>query len=371
MADLSHEAINWPVSGPAAAASVPGSFELEDAGWPELLAASERVTDDPVADYLRRLRQYDVLTAEQEVELAQQIEAGLFAEQLLADGTSRPGRDISELRTIVLLGERAADALLNANLRLVVSIAKHYTYRGLDFLDLIQEGNLGLHRAVYKFDFTKGFKFSTCATWSIRNGITRALADQGRLIRLPVNVVEQVQSLRSAQRTAAMAGTVCSTEDLGRLTDNSIGKVEYLLTLDKPIYSLDSQVPDGKGGTEALAEQLLDPSDLDAADRLFHQQLKKQVHAVLGTLEEREARVITLRFGMTGGDGKSLDAVGKLYGMTRERIRQIEVTAMKKLKHPSRSNVLRQYHFDRESSFVEEPSIGKEMAPESAPEEQV
>ena len=361
MADLIHEAIDRTPSPPAAAASVPEAFEPEDAGWPELLAAGDVVTDDAVADYLRRLGRYDLLTAEQEVELAQEIEAGLFAEQLLADGTSRPGRDIRELRTIVLLGKRAADALLTANLRLVVSIAKHYTRRGLDFLDLIQEGNLGLHLAVCKFDFTKGFRFSTLATLCIRQAITRALADQARLIRLPVNVVEQLQRVRSAQRRAAMTGTICSNEDLGRLTDTSIGKVEYLLTLDKPICSLDSEVPDGRGGTEALAEQLLDSAAPDATDSLFHQQMKAQVHAVLDTLEEREAGVIALRFGITGGEGKSLDAVAKALGMTRERIRQIEVKAMEKLRHPSRSNVLRQFHFDDDSPSGEEP------APESEP----
>ena len=158
-----------------------------------------------------------------------------------------------------------------------------------------------------------------------------------------------------------MAGTFCSPEDLSRLTGISIGKVECLLTLDKPVYSLDSQVPDGRGGTQALAEQLLDSSDLDAADLLFHQQMKAQLHAVLDTLEAREARVIAMRFGMTGGEAKTLDAVAKTYGMTRERIRQIELAAMEKLKDPSRSNVLRQYQFDCES-----PS-GGEAATESAP----
>ncbi|WP_354240035.1 sigma-70 family RNA polymerase sigma factor [Arthrobacter sp. UYEF20] len=372
MADLIHEAIDRTASGPAAVAPVPGAFEPDDADRPESPAAGDGVTEDAVADYLRRMHHYDLLTAEQEVELAQEIEAGLFAEQLLADGTPRPGRDVGELRTIVHLGERAADTLLLANLRLVVSIAKHYTYRGLDFLDLIQEGNLGLHRAVCKFDFATGFRFSTYATLRIRTAITRALADQARLIRLPVNVVEQVQKIRSAQRMAATTGTVCSNEDLGRLTDNSIEKVEHLLTLDQPIYSLDSEVPNGRGGTEALAEQLLDPLDLDATDSLFHQQLKERVHAVLGTLEEREAGVIAMRFGMTCGDETTLDAVGKAYGMTRERIRQIEVKAMKKLKDPSRSNLLRQYLFDADSPFgdssegdssvSEEPSIGAEAA---------
>ncbi|MGY3380936.1 RNA polymerase primary sigma factor [Arthrobacter sp. TE12231] len=360
MADLIHEANDRTPSPHAAVASLPESFEPNNRDWPERLAAGGEFTDDAVADYLRRLSQYDLLTAEQEVELAQEIEAGLFAEQLLADGTSRPGKDTRELRTIVLLGKRAADALLQANLRLVVSIAKHYTHRGLDFLDLIQEGNLGLHRAICKFDFTKGFRFSTYAAWCIRSAITRALVNQARLIRLPGNVVDQLQKVRSAQRTAAMTGTLCSREDLARLTNNSVENVEYLLTWDKPIYSLDGQVPDGKGGTEAMAEQLLDPSDPEAADLLFHQQMKAQVHAVLNTLEAREAWIIAMRFGVTGGAGNTLDAVAKAFGMTRHRVRQIEATAMEKLKQPSRSNALRQYQFDCWS-----PSRG-ETASESA-----
>ena len=351
MADLIHEAIGRTPSPPAQAAPLPEPFEPHDPGRPELLAAGGGFTDDAVKDYLRRLSRYDLLTAEQEVELAQEIEAGLFAEQLLADGTSRPGQDAGELRTIVLLGKRAGDALLHANLRLVVSIAKHYTRRGLDFQDLIQEGNLGLLKAVRTFDFTLGFRFSTHAMWSIRSAITRALADQARLIRLPADVVDQLQKVRSAQRTAAMAGTVCSREDLSRLTDYSIGKVECLLSVDQPVLSLDAWVPDGQGGTEALAEQLWDSSAPDAADLLFHQQMKAQVHAVLDTLEAREARVIAMRFGMTGDGGKSLDAVAKAFGMSRDHLRHIEVTAMEKLKHPSRSNALRQYQFDDDSPF--------------------
>ena len=361
MADLIRGAMGTTPSSPEPAASVPELFERHDPEGPILLAESVGFSDDAVADYLRRLSKYGLLTAEQEVEMAQEIEAGLFAEQLLADGTSRSGQDVAELRTIVLLGKRAVDTLLHANLRLVVSIAKHYTNRGLEFSDLIQEGNLGLHRAICKFDFTKGFRFSTYATWCIRSRITRALSDQACLIRLPVNVVEQLQKVRSAQRTAAMTGAACSKEDLSQLTDNSIGKIEYLLTLDKPVYSLDSQVPDGQGGTEALAEQLLDTSDPDPGDSLFHQQMKAQIRAALDTLEAREATVIAMRFGMTGGEAETLDAVAKTYGMTRERIRRIEVAAMEKLKDPSRSNVLREYLFDCES-----PS-GGEAATESAP----
>lgn len=359
MADLIREAMTTTPSSPQTAASVPEPFEPHDPRG--LLAASRGFTDDAVADYLRRLSQYDLLTAEQEVEMAQEIEAGLFAEQLLADGASRSHQDVAELRTIVLLGKRAVDALLQANLRLVVSIAKHYTHRGLEFSDLIQEGNLGLHRAICKFDFTKGFRFSTHATLFIRSDILRALANKARLIRLPVNVVDQLQKVQSAQRTAAMTGTVCSTEDLSQLTDNSVGKIECLLTLDKPVFSLDSEVSDGRGGTEALAEQLLDSSDVDATDALFHQQMKAQVCAALDTLEVWEAAIIAMRFGITGGEAKTLDAVAKTYGVTRERIRRIEVAAMEKLKDPSRSNALREYLFDCESP------TGREAATESAP----
>ncbi|CAI3793779.1 sigma-70 family RNA polymerase sigma factor [Pseudarthrobacter sp. MM222] len=344
MADPIREAIDSKASLPAAAAPIPESSEPDDAEWREQRAGTEGFTDNALADYLRLLRQFDLLTAEQEVELAQEIEAGLFAEQLLGKEISRPERDRGELRTIVLLGQRAADVLLTANLRLVVSIAKHYTHGGLELLDLIQEGNLGLHEAVYKFDFAKGFRFSTYATFCIRRAITRALANQARLIRLPVNVIEQLQKVRSAQRTAEIAGPVCSIEDLSQLTGYSVDKINYLLTLDKPTYSLSFLVPDGRGGSEALAEQLLDPFEFDATDPLFHRQLKERVHAVLDSLEELEAGVIAMRFGMTGGKENTLEAVGKACGMPRERVRQIEAAALKKLRHPSCSHVLRQYY---------------------------
>jgi RNA polymerase sigma factor (sigma-70 family) len=360
MADRIYKATGTTPFSPAAAASVPDSFEPNDPGWPELLAPTGGVTDDAVGDYLRRLGRYDLLTAEQEVELAQEIEAGLLAEQLLADDTSRASQDSGELRSIVHLGKRAADALLHANLRLVVSIAKHYTRYGLDFEDLIQEGNLGLYRAVRRFDFTKGFKFSTHASWHIRSAIIRALADQSRLIRLPTHVVDQLRKVRSAQRTAAMTGAVCSIEDISRLTGSSIGTVGCLLASDQPVCSLDAQVSDGRGGTEALAEQLWDSSAPDATEALFRQQLNAQLHAVLGTLEDREARVIAMRFGLNGGGANTLDAVAKVFGTTRERIRRIEVGAMEKLKDPARSNLLRQYHWDTEGP----PG---QTAPEPAP----
>lgn len=187
------------------------------------------------------------------------------------------------------------------------------------------------------------------------------MADQARLIRLPVHMVEQIQTLTSAQRTAALNGSSCTNEYLAQLTDNSTEKVEYLLSLDKAIYSLEMQVPDGQGGTEALAERLADPFDLDVNDSLFRELMKVQVHAVLDTLEEREAGIIAMRFGMTDGQEKTLDAIGQVYGVTRERIRQIEVKTMKKLCHPSRSRVLRQYMFDgydlqKQSTVETEPA---------------
>ncbi|MGO4193477.1 sigma-70 family RNA polymerase sigma factor [Arthrobacter sp. YAF17] len=347
MADPIREAAGSAPSSPATTTPAPEPFEPDEPPWPEILAAGGRVSDDAVGDYLRRLGRYALLTAEQEVELAQEIEAGLFAEQLLADGRQRHGDDVAELQAIALLGRRAADALLHANLRLVVSIAKHFTRRGLDLPDLIQEGNLGLLRAVRMFDFSMGFRFSTLATTCIRSDIIRALADQARLIRLPTNVVHQLQQVRSAQRAAAMAATACSNEDLSRLTDIPIGKVECLLAADQPVSSLDSAVPDGRGGTEALAEQLWDSSTPDATHPIFHQQLKAQLQVVLGTLQDREARVIAMRFGLAGG-AQSLDAVAKSYAMPRESIRRIETLALAKLKDPSRSSLLRQFQFDGE-----------------------
>ena len=370
MADPISEGLGRAPSHAAAAASVPEVSELNDPCWPESPEARSGFTDNALADYRRRLNQFDLLTAEQEVELAQDIEAGLFAAQLLAAGTARPGQDPGELRTIVRLGKRAADDLLLANLRLVVSIAKHYTHRGLDLADLIQEGNLGLHQAVRTFDFSRGFRFSTHSTWHIRSAITLALARQGRLIRLPAVVVAQLREIRSAQRTASMTWTVCSTGDLSRLTGSSIGKVECLLALAEPVLSLESWGPDGRGGAEALAEQLWDPYCGDAADAVFHQQLRAQVRAVLGTLWELEAEIIVMRFGLMGGEGKSLDAVAKAFGLPRDRIRHIEMAALQKLRDPSRSTVLRQYHFDCEgppADLSEAAFFGREPPPESAP----
>ncbi|MDQ0870175.1 RNA polymerase primary sigma factor [Arthrobacter sp. V1I9] len=325
--------------------SAPMSFDLGESGWLEELPGLEGFSDDGVSDYLQRAGRADLLSAEQEVELAKDIEAGLYAAHLLADGTPRGRKESRELRAIALLGERASDALLEANLRLVISIAKKYVYQGMDLLDLIQEGNVGLHRAVCKFDYTLGFKFSTYATWWIRQAVTRALADQARVIRLPVHTVEQIHKVQAIQRDAARKGLEYSFEELGKRTDQSAEKVEHLLSLDQPVRSLDYLVPDGRGGLEPLADQLLDPWHEDVLDVIAREQLKGQVHAVLDTLTEREAGVIAMRFGLDDGEEKTLDAIGKVYGVTRERIRQIESKTMALLREPERSQSLRGYNY--------------------------
>ncbi|MDT0169773.1 sigma-70 family RNA polymerase sigma factor [Pseudarthrobacter sp. BRE9] len=341
--------------------SAPTSFDLEDSGWLEELQGLEGFSDDGVSDYLQRAGRADLLTAEQEVELAKDIEAGLYASHLLSDGTARGRRESRELRLIAQLGDRAADALLEANLRLVVSIAKKYVYHGMDLLDLIQEGNIGLHRAVCKFDYTKGFKFSTYATWWIRQAVTRALADQARVIRLPVHMVEQINKVKSVQREAYRKGVEYTVAELGKHTDQSADKVGHLLSLDRPMLSLDYLVPDGKGGMEPLADQLIDPWHIDVLDQIAKEQLKAQVHAVLDTLTEREAGVIAMRFGIDDGEEMTLDAIGKAYGVTRERIRQIESKTMKLLRQPSRSHGLKEFLY----TCKDEPSPGAGTDPET------
>lgn len=326
-------------------ASAPMSFDLGDSGWLEELQGLEGFSDDGVSDYLQRAGRADLLSAEQEVELAKDIEAGLYAAHRLANGTPLGRKESRELRAIALLGERASDALLEANLRLVISIAKKYVYHGMDLLDLIQEGNIGLHRAVCKFDHTLGNKFSTYATWWIRQAVTRALADQARVIRLPVHVVEQINKVKTIQRDAFRKGLEYGLEELGKLTDQSAEKVELLLSLDQPVRSLDYLVPDGRGGLEPLADQLLDPWHVDVLEQIAKEQLKEQVHAVLDTLTEREAGVIAMRFGLDDGEEKTLDAIGRAYGVTRERIRQIESKTMALLREPERSKSLREYNY--------------------------
>lgn len=316
--------------------TAPSTFDWDDEEeWEEQLAGFEGLSDDAVRDYLRRIGRYELLTAEQEVELAQDIEAGLFAQHLLDDGEDRSRRETRELTVIAYRGQKATDALLNANLRLVVSLAKRYTNRGLDFLDVIQEGNLGLHRAVQKFDYAQGFKFSTYATWWIRQAITRGLADQARLIRFPVHLVEQINVVRRHQREIeATRSAVATSEEIATAADSTPEKVEELLRLDRPLVSLDRQVPDGRGGTEALAEQLCDPAEASPMDKATMSLLQRHLHVLLDSLTEREAGVIAMRFGLADGQQRTLDAIGEVYGVTRERIRQIEKQTMDKLRSP-------------------------------------
>ncbi len=316
--------------------TAPSTFDWHDEEeWEEQLAGFEGLTDDAVRDYLRRIRRYELLTAEQEVEFAQDIEAGLFAQHLLDDGRERARREIRELTAIANRGQKAKDALLNANLRLVVSLAKRYTNRGMDFLDVIQEGNLGLHRAVQKFDYAQGFKFSTYATWWIRQAITRGLADQARLIRFPVHMVEQINVVRRHQREIeSRRSAVATIQEIATAADSTPQKVEELLRLDRPLVSLDRQVPDGRGGTEALAEQLYDPAEPSPMHKAAMSLLQRHLHVLLDSLTEREAGVIAMRFGLADGQQRTLDAIGEVYGVTRERIRQIEKQTMVKLRLP-------------------------------------
>ena len=316
--------------------TAPSSFEWQDdEEWEEQLAGFEGLTDDAVGDYLRRIGRYELLTAEQEVELAQDIEAGLFAEHLLAEGRERPRRETRELTLIAHRGRKARNALLNSNLRLVVSLAKRYINRGLDFLDVIQEGNLGLHRAVQKFDYMQGNKFSTYATWWIRQAITRGLADQSRLIRFPVHLVEQINVIRRQQRSIeATRSELATIEEIATASDSTPQKVGELLKLDRPLLSLDLQVPDGRGSTEALTEQLYDPSELSPIEEVSISLLQRHLHVLLGSLTEREAGVIAMRFGLADGQQRTLDAIGEVYGVTRERIRQIEKQTLDKLRSP-------------------------------------
>jgi RNA polymerase primary sigma factor len=301
---------------------------------------------DSVRAYLRRIGKVALLSAEQEVELAQQIEAGLFASQRLAtmtdsDKASDP-RLCRDLRMIVRGGERAKNQVLEANLRLVVSLAKRYTGRGMPFLDLIQEGNLGLIRAVEKFDYTKGYKFSTYATWWIRQAITRAMADQARTIRLPVHMVEVINKLGRIQREMLRdLGREPTAGELARELDITPEKVLQLQQFAREPISLHQSI--GDEGESQLGDFIEDSEAVVAVDAAAFTLLQHQLQSLLATLPEREAGVVRLRFGLTDGRRRTLDEIGQVYGVTRERIRQIEANTMKQLRHPSRSQQLRDY----------------------------
>ncbi|WP_414655001.1 RNA polymerase sigma factor [Jatrophihabitans sp.] len=301
---------------------------------------------DSVRAYLKQIGKVALLNAEEEVDLAKRIEAGLYAAERL-----RQAEEVSEklttqvrrdLRWIVRDGERAKNHLLEANLRLVVSLAKRYTGRGMAFLDLIQEGNLGLIRAVEKFDYTKGYKFSTYATWWIRQAITRAMADQARTIRIPVHMVEVINKLGRIQRELLQdLGREPTPEELAKEMDITPDKVLEIQQYAREPISLDQTI--GDEGDSQLGDFIEDSEAVVAVDAVSFTLLQDQLQSVLHTLSEREAGVVKLRFGLTDGQPRTLDEIGQVYGVTRERIRQIESKTMSKLRHPSRSQVLRDY----------------------------
>jgi RNA polymerase primary sigma factor len=314
----------------------------DDTDEPEQQVMVAGATADPVKDYLKQIGKVPLLNAEMEVELAKRIEAGLFSEEKLAKGGKISPKVLEELEWISEDGRRAKNHLLEANLRLVVSLAKRYTGRGMLFLDLIQEGNLGLIRAVEKFDYTKGYKFSTYATWWIRQAITRAMADQARTIRIPVHMVEVINKLARVQRQMLQdLGREPTPEELAKELDMTPEKVIEVQKYGREPISL--HTPLGEDGDSEFGDLIEDSEAIVPADAVSFTLLQEQLHAVLDTLSEREAGVVSMRFGLTDGQPKTLDEIGKVYGVTRERIRQIESKTMSKLRHPSRSQVLRDY----------------------------
>lgn len=309
---------------------------------PAIRVVTPGATADPVKDYLKQIGKVALLNAEQEVDLAMRIEAGLYAEHKLKENPDMDSQLKKELRWVIHDGRRAKNHLLEANLRLVVSLAKRYTGRGMLFLDLIQEGNLGLIRAVEKFDYSKGFKFSTYATWWIRQAITRAMADQARTIRIPVHMVEVINKLARVQRQMLQdLGREPTPEELAAELDMTPEKVIEVQKYGREPISL--HTPLGEDGDSEFGDLIEDSEAVVPADAVSFTLLQEQLHSVLDTLSEREAGVVAMRFGMTDGQPKTLDEIGKVYGVTRERIRQIESKTMSKLRHPSRSQVLRDY----------------------------
>ena len=342
-------AVAGPAGGPAEG-KAPGEggddeifvFGDDDDDLPAAQVAVAGATADPVKDYLKQIGKVPLLNAEQEVELAKRIEAGLFAEEKLAESERMNTDQRIDLEWIAEDGRRAKNHLLEANLRLVVSLAKRYTGRGMLFLDLIQEGNLGLIRAVEKFDYTKGYKFSTYATWWIRQAITRAMADQARTIRIPVHMVEVINKLARVQRQMLQdLGREPTPEELAVELDMTPEKVVEVQKYGREPISL--HTPLGEDGDSEFGDLIEDSEAIQPGEAVSFTLLQEQLHSVLDTLSEREAGVVSMRFGLTDGQPKTLDEIGKVYGVTRERIRQIESKTMSKLRHPSRSQVLRDY----------------------------
>ncbi len=328
-----------------------GEFEWDDEEESEALRQARKDAEltasaDSVRAYLKQIGKVALLNAEEEVDLAKRIEAGLYASERLRqveeEGTKLSPQMRRDLNWIVRDGERAKNHLLEANLRLVVSLAKRYTGRGMAFLDLIQEGNLGLIRAVEKFDYTKGYKFSTYATWWIRQAITRAMADQARTIRIPVHMVEVINKLGRIQRELLQdLGREPTPEELAKEMDITPDKVLEIQQYAREPISLDQTI--GDEGDSQLGDFIEDSEAVVAVDAVSFTLMQDQLTSVLQTLSEREAGVVRLRFGLTDGQPRTLDEIGQVYGVTRERIRQIESKTMSKLRHPSRSQVLRDY----------------------------
>ena len=336
-------------------AQAPRDPGLEDSVWDEeeseALRQARRDADatasaDSVRAYLKQIGKVALLNAEDEVQLAKRIEAGLYAAERVrraADPTKELCPQLRrDLTWIVRDGERAKNHLLEANLRLVVSLAKRYTGRGVAFLDLIQEGNLGLIHAVEKFDYTKGYKFSTYATWWIRQAITRAMADQARTIRIPVHITEIINQLGSVQRNLRQnLGREPTPKEVAREMDLTPKKVLELQHYAREPISLDQTI--GEEGDSRLGDFIEDSQAVVAVDAVSFILLREDLQSVLATLSEREASITRLRFGLTDGRPRTLDEIGQVHGVTRERIRQIETKTMSKLRHPSRSRVLRDY----------------------------
>lgn len=316
---------------------------LTPSGNPKRRVIAAGATADPVKDYLKQIGRVNLLNAEQEVDLSERIEAGLYAQHLLdTESNKMDFKRRRELKWAANDGKRAKDHLLEANLRLVVSLAKRYTGRGMLFLDLIQEGNLGLIRAVEKFDWKKGFKFSTYATWWIRQAITRAMADQARTIRVPVHMVEVINKLSRVQRQMLQdLGREPTPDELARELDMPVEKVQEVQKYGREPISL--HTPLGEDGDSEFGDLIEDTDAIAPSDAVAFSLLQEQFKQVLETLSPREAGVIKMRYGLEDGQPKTLDDIGRVYGVTRERIRQIESKTMSKLRHPSRSQTLRDF----------------------------
>ena len=336
------EAVREELEEAEAPADVDGDDERRRARK-EADSALKAPTNDPVRMYLKEIGRVALLTAQEEVELAQRIEAGVQAEDRFSStATKYSPEEREDLRWIIFDGQRAKRHLVEANLRLVVSIAKRYVGRGMAFLDLIQEGNLGLIRAVEKFDYMKGFKFSTYATWWIRQAITRAIADQARTIRIPVHMVETINKLVRIQRQLLQdLGREPTADEIAEQMEMSPEKVREIQKISQEPVSLETPV--GEEDDSALGDFIEDSEAVVPLERASFRLLQEQLESVLHTLSEREKEVIRLRFGLVDGQPRTLEDVGKKFGVTRERIRQIESKTLSKLRHPSRSQKLRDY----------------------------